>query len=59
MKKIIRLLVLLLLLCSVAGVTSSCSALEDTHAQKKSSFKYKKPLPKRYIVNNGYKPILK
>ena len=59
MKKIIRLLVLLVVLCSVAGITSSCSVLEDTHASRKTSFKYKKALPKRYIVNNGYKPILK
>jgi hypothetical protein len=60
MKKIIRLLVILLVIGSLAGITSSCSVFNETsHAQKPAPFKHKEPLPKKYIVNNSAKPIAK
>jgi hypothetical protein len=60
MKKFFRLLVILLVISSVAGITTSCAVFDDSsHAQKLASYKHKKPLPKKYIVDNGYKPIAK
>jgi hypothetical protein len=60
MKRIIRLFVILLVISSLAGITSSCAIFSDSsHAQKLEPFKHKDPLPKKYIVNNGYKPIAK
>jgi hypothetical protein len=60
MKRIFRLLILFLILSSLAGITTSCAVFQgDRHGQNQQSFKYKKPLPKRYIVNNGEKAILK
>jgi hypothetical protein len=60
MKRIFRLFILFLILCSLAGITTSCAVFQgDSHGQDQQSFKYKKPLPKRYIVNNGEKAILK
>jgi len=59
MKRIIRLLVILLVISSLAGITSSCAIFEGTHAQKLKPFKHQHPLPKRYIISNGYKPIAK
>ncbi len=60
MKRIIRLFVILLVISSLAGITSSCSVFNETsHAEKQKSFKHKKPLPKKYIVNNSAKPIAK
>jgi hypothetical protein len=60
MKRIIRLFVIVLVISSLAGITSSCSVFkESSHANKPQSFKHTEPLPKRYIVNNGEKPIAK
>ena len=60
MKRIIRLLAIVLVISSLAGITSSCSVFNETsHANKPQSFKHKEPLPKKYIINNGEKPIAK
>ncbi|MCK9399862.1 MAG: hypothetical protein M0Q51_07710 [Bacteroidales bacterium] len=60
MKRIIRLLVILLVISSLAGITSSCAIFSDSsHVQKLTTFKHKKPLPKKYIISNGSKPITK
>jgi uncharacterized protein YxeA len=59
MKKIIRILILLLVLSSVAGITTSCAVFNESHTSKHAPFKHKQPLPKKYILSNGYKPIVK
>lgn len=59
MKRIIRLFVMLLVLGALAGMTASCAFLSNSHVQKLETFKHKQPLPKKYIINNGYKPIAK
>jgi len=60
MKRIIRLLVILLVISSLAGITTSCAIFEEpSHAQKMKPFKHQKPLPKKYVIDNGYKPIAK
>jgi len=60
MKKILRILILLLIIGSLAGITSSCAVFNDSsHAQTLKPYKHTKPLPKKYIVDNGYKPIAK
>ncbi len=59
MKKIIRLIIILVVLSSVAGITTSCSIFNESHTQHQAYMKHKKPLPKKYIINNGYKPIAK
>ncbi len=60
MKRIIRIFVLLLLIGSLAGITSSCAIFNDSsHVQTLGSFKHKKPLPKKYVIANGVKPIAK
>jgi hypothetical protein len=60
MKRIIRLLVILLVISSLAGITTSCVIFNETsHVQKLKPFKHSKPLPKKYIIDSGYKPIAK
>ena len=59
MKRIIRLLVMLLVISSLAGITSSCAVFSTSHSQKLAPYKHKEPLPKRYIINNGNNPIVK
>jgi hypothetical protein len=59
MKKVFRLLIALLVLAAVSGLTSSCSIFNESHVTKQASFKHQKPLPKKYIISNGYKPIAK
>jgi hypothetical protein len=60
MKKIFRILVLALVMSSIAGITSSCAVFNETsHAQSVKTFKHKKTLPKKYIVDNGNKQIAK
>jgi hypothetical protein len=60
MKRIIRILVIILVIGSLAGVTSSCAVFQGpTHAQNLKPFKHKEPLPKKYIINNGHKAIAK
>lgn len=60
MKRIIRLFVILLVISSMAGVTSSCKVFNETsHAEKQKSFKHKQPLPKKWVLNNSEKPIAK
>jgi len=60
MKKIFKAFVILLVIGSLAGVTSSCAVFDETsHAQTLKSFKHKKALPKKYLIDNGYKPIAK
>jgi len=60
MKRIIRIFVLLLVIGSLMGITTSCAIFdESSHAQKLHTFKHSKPLPKKYILDNGYKPIAK
>jgi hypothetical protein len=59
MKKVFRLLIILLVLVAVSGLTSSCSIFNESHVSKHGSFKHQKPLPKKYIISNGYKPIVK
>jgi flagellar basal body-associated protein FliL len=60
MKRIIRLLVILLVISSLAGITTSCVLFEESsHAQKQKPFQHQKPLPKKYVLDNGYKPIAK
>jgi hypothetical protein len=60
MKKFFKYLLIALVISSVAGITTSCAVFdESSHAQKLTPMKHKKPLPKKYIVDNGYKPIAK
>jgi hypothetical protein len=61
MKKTIRLLAILLTICFLAGIATSCAVFEDSgsHAQSTKSFKHSKPLPKKWVIDNGEKPILK
>jgi flagellar basal body-associated protein FliL len=60
MKRIIRLLVIFLVISSLAGITTSCVLFEESsHAQKQKPFQHQKPLPKKYVLDNGYKPIAK
>jgi len=60
MKKMIRLLAIFLAVCFLAGITSSCAVFDDSsHAQKNKTFKHSKPLPKKWAIDNGKKPILK
>ena len=60
MKRIIRLLVMLLVISSLAGITSSCTVFsESSHAQKLAPFKHQQPLPKKYIISNSANPIAK
>jgi hypothetical protein len=60
MKRIIRLIVVLLVIGSLAGLATSCAIFEEpSHAQKMKPFKHTKPLPKKYVMDNGYKPIAK
>jgi hypothetical protein len=53
MKKFVRLLIVLIIMASMAGITTSCAVFNDSHGQNQVSFKHKKPLPKRYIIKNG------
>ena len=60
MKKIFRILVLALVISSVTGITTSCAVFDETsHAQSLKTFKHKKTLPKKYIVDNGRREIAK
>ena len=60
MKRIIRLLVVLLVISSLAGITSSCAIFnESSHVEKLKPFAHQKPLPKKYVIDNGVKPIIK
>jgi hypothetical protein len=59
MKRLIRLLILLLVIGSLAGVASSCAVFSDSHSQKLAPYKQKNPLPKKYIINNGSNSIIK
>jgi hypothetical protein len=60
MKKFFRILVIMLVISSLAGITTSCAVFdESSHAQTLKTFKHKKALPKKYVVDNGYKPIAK
>ena len=59
MKKVLKLLFLLLMIGMLAGITSSCAIFSSAPNQGLHSFKHKKPLPKKYIINNDYKPIAK
>jgi hypothetical protein len=60
MKRIIRIFVLLLFIGALAGITTSCVMFqESSHVEKLGSFKHKKPLPKKYVIDNGVKPIAK
>lgn len=59
MKRRIRQLVLMLIIGSLSGIMSSCAVFSPSHSQKNESFKHKNPLPKKYIINNNYKPIVK
>jgi len=60
MKRFKRLLAILLTLGFLAGMMTSCAVFDDSsHAMKKSSFKHTKPLPKKWVLDNGEKPILK
>lgn len=60
MKKFWKYLFIALLISSIAGITTSCAVFDDsTHAQTLKPYKHKNPLPKKYIVDNGYKPIAK
>jgi hypothetical protein len=60
MKRIFKLLFIALIISSLAGITTSCVIFQEpTHATKPTTFKHKKALPKKYVINNGYKPIAK
>lgn len=60
MKRIIRLLVILLVISSLAGITTSCVIFNETsHVQKLKPFKHSKPLPKKYIIDSGERSITK
>jgi hypothetical protein len=60
MKKIKRLLILLLVMGFLAGMVSSCAIFdESSHAQKLGKFKHTTPLPKKWVLDNGPKPIAK
>ena len=60
MKKLLKYLIIILVISSLAGITTSCVIFdESTHAQTLKPYKHTKPLPKKYIIDNGYKPIAK
>lgn len=59
MKRFIKLLFILLMISALAGITTSCGFLSNTYVQKHEPYKHKQPLPKKYVINNGYKPIVK
>ena len=60
MKKAIRFLAILLTVCFLAGLVSSCAVFdESSHAQTLKPYKHSKPLPKKWVIDNGNKPILK
>jgi len=60
MKKNIRLLAILLVISFLAGITTSCAVFDETsHAQSLKPYKHTKPLPKKWALENGEKPILK
>ena len=60
MKKVVKIIVLLVVIVSLTGLMNSCAIFdESSHAQKLKTFKHNKPLPKKYILDNGYKPIAK
>lgn len=60
MKKAIKIIVLLIVIASLTGLMNSCAIFdESSHAQNLKTFKHSKPLPKKYILDNGYKPIAK
>jgi hypothetical protein len=60
MKKMIRLLAILLTVCFLAGLATSCAVFDDSsHAQTLKPYKHTKPLPKKWVLDNGTKPILK
>lgn len=59
MKRIFRLLVIVLVICSLSGLTSCVVFEETSHAQKMKPFKHPKPLPKKWVLDNGKKEIVK
>lgn len=60
MKRILRIVIMLLVISSLTGITSSCVMFQEaSHVEKLKPFKHSKPLPKKYIIDNGYKPIAK
>jgi hypothetical protein len=60
MKRFYRLLAILLVISFLAGMTTSCAVFDETsHAQSLKTFKHTKPLPKKWVLDQGSKPILK
>lgn len=56
MKNIIRLIALLMFCGLLAGSLSSCAVFEKSSPTELKSFKHKKPLPKKWVINNGARP---
>jgi hypothetical protein len=59
MKSLIRLIVLVLICFIMAGTITSCAIFDRSKVTKQQSFKHKKPLPKRYVINQKSRPIAK
>jgi hypothetical protein len=59
MKSIIRLITLILICFTLAGSLSSCAVFDKSSVTKQNSFKHKKPLPKKWIIDNGSRPNAK
>ena len=60
MKKFFKRLIIILVIGFIAGITTSCAVFqEQSHAQKPGTFKHTSPLPKKWVIDNGYKPIAK
>lgn len=59
MKSIIRLIILVLLCSFLAGGMTSCAVFDNSSAIKQKSFKHKDPLPKKWIIPNKSRDIVK
>jgi hypothetical protein len=59
MKKIARLIFLILVCTFLAGGMSSCSLFDESTAHKQKSFKHKKPVPQKWVINNKSSKTLK
>lgn len=59
MKSIIRIIAVVLICFFLAGSLTSCAVFDKSSITKQDSFKHKKPLPKKWLINNGSRPIVK
>ena len=59
MKSIIRLIALLLISVILAGTVTSCAIFDNSSASRHKSFEHKKPLPKKWIIPDKSRKIVK